>query len=157
MSKSKSKTGLYAVIAIIVIVIVVVGVVVALMYKPGTSGSGTPLTLYAGEVSSAQYGFGNSASTLTSDPGPTLNLKVGTTYTMTVHNVGTMPHAWEITSEKATGSALFGAQIDVTTYIQPGASASVTFTPNQAGNFYYLCPVPGHIDLGMWGNVVVTS
>ena len=156
MSKGKSRTGLYVTIAIIVIVIVVVGVAVALMYKPGTSGSGTPLTLYAGEVSSAQYGFGNSASTITSNPGPTLNLKVGTTYTMTVHNVGAMPHAWEITSDKAVGSALFGAEIDVTSYIQPGGSGSVTFTPDQAGNFYYICPVPGHIDFGMWGNVVVT-
>ena len=100
MSTGKSKTGMYAAIAIIVIVIIVVGVVVALMYKPGTSGSGTALTLYAGEVSSAQYGFGDSASALTSNPGPTLNLKVGTTYTMTVHNVGAMPHAWEITAKK---------------------------------------------------------
>jgi uncharacterized cupredoxin-like copper-binding protein len=153
MSKAKSKTGMYAIIAIIVIVIVVVGVVVALMYKPGATG--TALTLYAGETGSAAYGFGNSASSLESNPGPTITLTQGTTYTMTVHNVGTMPHGWEITSQKATGSVLFGAQIDATSYIQPGSSGSVTFTPNQAGNFYYICPVPGHIALGMWGNVVV--
>jgi uncharacterized cupredoxin-like copper-binding protein len=153
MSKGKSKTGLYAIIAIIVIVIVVVGVVFALM-NPGAKG--TPLTLYAGEVSTAAYGFGNSASTITSNPGPTLTLKQGTTYTMTVNNVGTMPHAWEISSQKAAGSVLFGAQIDSTSYIQPGASGSVTFTPNQSGNFYYVCPVPGHVALGMWGNVIVT-
>ena len=35
MSKGKSKTGLYAIIAIIVIIIVVVGVVVALMKSSG--------------------------------------------------------------------------------------------------------------------------
>ncbi len=155
MSKGKSRTGLYVAIAIIVIVIVVVGVVVALMYQPPAKG--TPLTLYAGEVSSSAYGFGNTASSITSNPGPTITLKVGTTYTMTVNNVGTMPHAWEITSQKATGSVLFGAQIDPTSYIAPGSSGSVTFTPNQAGNFYYVCTVPGHIALGMWGNVVVTS
>ena len=154
MSKGKSKTGMYAAIAIIVIIIVVVGVVVALMYQPAAKG--TPLTLYAGEVSSAAYGFGNSATTIASDPGPTITLKQGTTYTMTVNNVGTMPHAWEISSQKATGSVLFGAQIDPTSYIAPGSSGSVTFTPNQAGNFYYICPVPGHVALGMWGNVVVT-
>lgn len=153
MSKGKSKTGLYAIIAIIVIVIVVVGVVFVLM---NPAAKGTPFTLYAGEVNTAAYGFGNSASTITSNPGPTITLKQGTTYTMTVNNVGTMPHAWEISSQKATGSMLFGAQIASTSYIQPGASGSVTFTPNQAGNFYYICPVPGHIALGMWGNVVVT-
>ena len=154
MSKGKSKTGMYAAIAIIVIIIVVVGVVVAVMYKPAAKG--TPLTLYAGEVSSAAYGFGNTATTITSNPGPTITLKQGTTYTMTVNNVGTMPHAWEISSQKAAGSVLFGAQIDPTSYIAPGSSGSVTFSPNQAGNFYYVCIVPGHVALGMWGNVVVT-
>jgi len=150
---SKNRTGLYVAIVVIVIVIVAVGVVIGLMNQP--SANGTPLTLYAGEVSSAAYGFGNSASTIQSNPGPTLTLKVGTTYTMTVHNVGAMPHSWEITSEKSTGSALFGAQIGTTSTIQPGASGSVTFTPNQAGSFFYVCVVPGHIALGMWGNVVV--
>jgi uncharacterized cupredoxin-like copper-binding protein len=155
MSKGKSRTGLYVGIAVIVIVIVVVGVVYALMSTPAAQG--TPLTLYAGEVSSAAYGFGNTASSIESNPGPTLTLTQGTTYTMTVHNVGTMPHAWEITSEKATGSqVLFNAKIASTSYLSPGASGSVTFTPNQAGTFYYICPVPGHVDLGMWGSVVVT-
>jgi uncharacterized cupredoxin-like copper-binding protein len=156
MSKGNSKTGLYIGIAIVVIIIIVVGVVIALYMKPSPSNS-TQLTLYAGEVNSAQYGFGNSASAITS-PGPTLNLKVGQSYTVTVTNAGTMPHAWEITSLKETGSnVLFGAQIQPISYLAPGASGSVTFTPNQAGNFYYICPVPGHVALGMWGNVVVTS
>lgn len=155
MSKGKSRTGLYVAIAIVVIVIIVVGVVVAVFLMNPTA-KGTPLTLYAGEISTASYGFGNSASTITS-PGPTLNLKVGQTYTMTVTNSGTMPHAWEISSQKAAGSVLFGAQIASTSYLAPGASGSVTFTPNQAGNFYYICSVPGHVALGMWGNVVVVT
>jgi uncharacterized cupredoxin-like copper-binding protein len=155
MSKAKSRVGLYAIIAIVVIVIVVVGVAIALMNQPG---NGAPLTLYAGEVNSAAYGFGDSSTTIATAPNaPTLHLKVGTTYTMTVKNVGAMPHAWEISSQKAAGSALFGAQIASTSFLAPGASGSVTFTPNQAGNFYYICPVPGHIALGMWGNVEVTS
>ena len=153
MSKGKSRTGMYVAIAIIVIVVVVVGAVILLMNQPPSNA--TQLTLYAGEVSSAAYGFGDSASSIASNPGPTITLKVGTTYTMTVKNVGTMPHAWEISSQKSTGSVLFGAQIAPTSYIAPGASGSVTFTPNQAGNFYYVCIVPGHIALGMWGNVVV--
>ena len=155
MSKGKSRTGLYVAIAIIVIVIIVVGVVVA-VFLMNPAAKGTPLTLYAGEISTSSYGFGTSASTITS-PGPTLNLKVGQTYTMTVTNSGTMPHTWEISSQKAAGSVLFGAQIAPTSYLAPGASGSVTFTPNQAGNFYYVCIVPGHVALGMWGNVVVTS
>ena len=42
-------------------------------------------------------------------------------------------------------------------YIPLGGSGSVTFTPTQTGNFYYVCTFPGHIALGMWGNVKVTS
>jgi uncharacterized cupredoxin-like copper-binding protein len=155
MPKGKSRTGLYVAIAIIVIVIIVVGVVIALMNQPPSNA--TQLTLYAGEIGSATYGFGNSANSIASNPGPTITLKVGTTYTMTVKNVGTMPHAWEISSQKATGSVLFGAQIAPTSYLAPGSSGSVTFTPNQTGNFYYICPFPGHVALGMWGTVVVTS
>jgi uncharacterized cupredoxin-like copper-binding protein len=152
MSKAKSKTGMYAAIAIIVVIIIVVGVVVALMYKP--AGTGAPLTLYAGEVSSASYGFGNSASSITAGPNsPTITLKEGTSYTMTVHNSGSMPHAWEISNSQLGGSVLFGSSIG---NIAPGSSGSVTFTPNEAGNFYYICPISGHAALGMWGNVVVT-
>ena len=156
MSKGKSKTGLYAAIAIIVIVVVVVGAVIALIYKPAAPG--TPLTLYAGEVSTAAYGFGNTAISIATAPnGPTLQLKEGQSYTMTVTNSGTMPHAWEITRDKTTSTVLFGAQIDPTSYISPGASGSVTFTPTEVGTFYYICPVPGHVALGMWGTVIVTA
>ena len=119
--------------------------------------TGTPLTLYAGEKSTSTYGFGSSSSDITS-PGPTLNLVEGTTYTMTVNNVGTMEHSWEIsTSKSATTSPLWNAGIDISTYIPSGGSGSVTFTPTQTGNFYYVCTFPGHIALGMWGNVKVTS
>ena len=155
MSTGKKKTGLYALIAVVVIIIVVVGVVAAVfLMKPAANG--TPLTLYAGEISTTSYGFGTTASTITS-PGPTLNLKEGQSYTMTVTNSGTMPHAWEITRQQAAGSVLFGAQIAPTSFLSPGTSGSVTFTPNEAGTFYYICPVPGHVSLGMWGTVVVTA
>jgi uncharacterized cupredoxin-like copper-binding protein len=156
MSKGKSRTGLYIAIAVIVIIVVVVGVVVALMYQP-SGNKGTPLTLYAGEVSSSAYGFGNSASSIATAPNaPTLQLTKGTTYTMTVTNQGTMPHAWEITNAEPTGSVMFNAKIAPTSYLAPGASGSVTFTPDQTGTFYYICPVPGHAALGMWGTVVVS-
>ncbi len=117
----------------------------------------TSLTLYAGDKSTSGYGFGDSASSISS-PGPTLNLVEGTTYTMTVYNVGTMPHAWEIVPTKATStSPTFGAGIDITNYIPVGDSGTVTFTPDKTGNFYYVCTFPGHIALGMWGTVSVTS
>jgi len=126
---------------------------------PSSSPSGTTidLTLYAGAVSSSTFGYGNTTNTIQS-PGPTLNLKSGQSYNMTVYNVATnMLHSWEIVSTKAVSeSPMFGAGIDVDSYIQPGESGSVTFTPDQTGSFYYVCTVPGHIELGMWGVVDIT-
>jgi len=125
---------------------------------PAPSGTGTSLTLYAGLVTSGSgnYGYGNSANNIVS-PGPTLNLQMGTTYTMTVNNADSIPHSWEITSTKAiSATPLFSAGIGVTSYIDPGSSGTVTFTPDQKGNFYYVCTVPFHISLGMWGNVVIS-
>ena len=157
----KSMTMWYIVAAIIVIVVIVVGVVLyeQSLAPGGGGGGGNPiaLTLYEGEVSSTSYGFGNSASSLSS-PGPTLTLTQGQAYTMTVNNVGTLPHSWEIASTKTgTPSPLFNSEINPGTYISGGGSGSVTFTPNQSGNFYYVCPVAGHPDLGMWGNVVISA
>ncbi|MCW3994826.1 MAG: plastocyanin/azurin family copper-binding protein [Candidatus Bathyarchaeota archaeon] len=155
---SKSRRGLYAAIIIIVIIIIVVGVYVALTYKPSStpSAGAIQVTLYAGEVSSTTYGFGNTSTSITS-PGPTLTFKQGQEYTVTVHNDGALPHSWEINTQNSTsGQVLFNSEINPGTYISPGQSGSVTFTPTQTGNFYYICPVPGHAELGMWGNVVVT-
>ncbi|MGA3059091.1 MAG: cupredoxin domain-containing protein [Candidatus Bathyarchaeia archaeon] len=121
--------------------------------------SGTSITLYAGSVTSGSgtYGYGYSASNIVS-PGPTLTLQEGTTYTITVNVVGNMPHSFEIVSSKAISSSpLFNAGIDTTSFIPAGSSGSVTFTPDQTGNFYYVCTVPEHINLGMWGNVVVST
>ncbi len=131
--------------------------------KPSATSSGTDLVLYEGPLTSGAsgtmlYGFGETPDNITS-PGPTLNLQEGTTYTMTVYNVdSTTPHAWEIVSTKAVSNTpLFGAGIDITNYIPPGGSGSVTFTANQTGNFYYVCTQPGHIELGMYANVVVSG
>ncbi|MGD0644762.1 MAG: plastocyanin/azurin family copper-binding protein [Candidatus Bathyarchaeia archaeon] len=150
------KTRIFLVFTLI-LVIGLLSTLTATTTKAQTSG--TSITLYAGSVTSGSgtYGYGDSASKITS-PGPTLNLQEGTTYTITVNNPSNMPHSFEIVSSQAiSNSPLFGAGIDITNFIPAGGSGSVTFTPNQTGNFYYVCTVPAHISLGMWGNVVVSS
>ena len=119
----------------------------------------TQITLYAGEVNSSQYGFGNSASTITSNPGPTLTLTSGDTVTITVHNSGTMNHNFAIVDAKsATATVLWNAQIaSGSNGIAVGSSGQVTFTVGNAGNYYYICQTDGHVTLGMWGNVVVQA
>ncbi len=130
---------------------------------PTAKSSGTNLVLYegpltSGTVGSTIYGFGDTATNITS-PGPTLYLQKGVTYTMTVYNLDpSMMHSWEIVATKAVSNTpLWGAGIDITNYIPSGSFGSVTFTANETGNFYYVCTRPGHIDLGMYGNVVVTE
>lgn len=127
------------------------------------AGVGTPLkpnfseTLYAGQISLTEYGFGNNSSDIIS-PGPTLNFTVGQIVNMTVYNVGTMGHNWALTALNATNAkVLFGAQIDSGSIPIPvNETGSVVFKVTKAGDYYYICQVPGHVDLGMWGHVVIS-
>jgi plastocyanin len=116
------------------------------------------VTIYAGEITTSQYGFGNSSATITS-PGPTLTFHSGDTVNVTLQNAGTMAHNWAIVDTKSsTGTVLWSAQIASSTNgVQVGQSESVTFTVGNSGNYYYICQVDGHVALGMWGNVVVES
>jgi plastocyanin len=127
----------------------------------GTIRAATQIDLYAGEVSSSSYGFGNSASSITSNPGPTLTLTSGQSYTVILHNVSTQgqSHNWAILDTKSsTGAIQWSANIgSASNPVSPGSTGSVTFTAGNPGSYYYVCQVDGHVALGMWGNVVVQS
>ena len=114
------------------------------------------VTLYAGEVSLTVYGFGNTSISITS-PGPTLTLNAGDVVNMTVFNAGTMPHNWAlVNTDQTSAKVLFGAQIDSGSVPIPiNQTGSVIFRVTKSGNFYYICQVPGHVQLGMWGRVVI--
>ncbi len=116
------------------------------------------ITLYAGEISNNKFGFGTTANNITS-PGPTLRFKISDVVNVTLVNAGTMPHAFAITAEAKTGSsALFGATIASSANpLSPGQSRSIVFAPSNAGSFYYICPVPGHAETGMYGSVIITG
>ncbi|MGA3059089.1 MAG: multicopper oxidase domain-containing protein [Candidatus Bathyarchaeia archaeon] len=118
------------------------------------------ILLYEGEIpNSSLYGFGTSPNNLTS-PGPTLRFTTSDVVNITVVNVGSMPHAFAITDALATkAKVLFNAEIGSgSNPLQPGQQGTVVFTPNNAGSsYYYICPVPGHVELGMYGSVVITS
>jgi len=147
----KLLTAGFVALAIFILLAAAVFVGVGAPPKPNVS-----TTLFAGEVSMMQYGFGNSATAITS-PGPPLTFKVGDVVNMTVFNAGTMPHNWALVSANQTSaSVLFGAKIDSgTNPIPVNETGSVTFTVTKAGDYFYICQVPGHLQLGMWGNVVV--
>ena len=163
----KSYLSLVGVIALAAIFyFATMAVLVFNMQTPLTTNSSptakTPtvnIVLYEGEISNSQYGFGNSPNTLTS-PGPTLRFTTSDVVNITVVNVGKMPHAFAITSAPKTGATvLFNAEIgSANNPLQPGQQGSVIFTPNNAGSsFYYICPISGHAEVGMYGSVVIST
>ncbi len=144
---------LFGLVAVVIVVVIVVSVYYYTTTMAPQTGSGTPLTLYVGEITATSYGFGNTSGGLTSNPGPAIVLTAGQTYTLTLHNVGTMQHNWAIVDAKATGAnVLWNAVVQP---INAGASGQVTFTAGSAGSYFYICQVPGHVNLGLWGTVTV--
>ncbi len=157
-----NRNAIYATtIGIIVVIIVVAGLYYALVFAPGQiAAPNVTIQLYEGEikVNGQTHGaFSFSQNNLTS-PGPTLNFKVGDVVKVTVNNVGTIAHNWAIVTDKSSpNSVVFTAQIQSgSNPISPGSSGSVTFKADKAGTYNYICQVPGHVDLGMYGTVVVS-
>lgn len=95
-------------------------------------------------------------------PGPTIRARKGEAVTITFENVHEgerIYHNFVIVAElDQEAPPRWGAQIGEATIpdaIDVGASGTVTFVPDIAGSFYYICSVPGHIDRGMWGQFIV--
>ncbi len=159
-----------AIYAISILALVILVALVAFLVLPlqqlltggFVSSGGTPtvsITLYAGEISSGKYGFGLSPNNITS-PGPTFYLNTSDVVNMTVVNAGHVPHAFACVDAPRTGAALlFGAAIaSASNPLAPSQSGSVIFSPKTASSeYYYICPVPGHAELGMWGTMVVSQ
>ncbi len=160
----KSYLPLIAVIALAAILYSAALVVLVFNLQPpltSTSNSNrTPtvnIVLYEGEISPIKYGFGYTSTSLSS-PGPTLRFNLTDVVNITVINVGSMPHGFAITNAPNTGATvLFNAEIGASSYLEPGKQGTVIFTPNNAGSFYYICPVPGHTEVGMYGSVIISG
>ena len=154
-------------ILFIIGLLILVGVAAALLIPgvqpPLASPAGQELkpnvriTLYAGELPDGRLGFGLTPDNITS-PGPTLRFRVGDVVEIRLVNVGRIPHAFAITAERrGDAPVLFNAAIgSASRPIQPGGSGRVVFKVSSPGEFYYVCPVPGHVELGMWGRVIVS-
>ncbi len=140
-----------AVVAVILIVVVGVVAYTQLTLAPIPT---VYVTLYGG-LNQIKTEFGFSNTTLIDSPGPTLTFKVGDVVKLTFVNVDPeYPHNWAMINARAkAASVVFNAQVDS---VPGGENASVIFTVNRAGNYFYACTLPnGDMAWGMWGNVVV--
>jgi len=114
------------------------------------------LTVYAGD-----FGFGLRADAISS-PGPELRVKVGSLVKLTVVNVGQAVHVLTVVKdlrEDPNAVPVFSSAYAGTPRnpIPPGSSVTVYFVAEKEGSYYYVCNVPGHTSLGMYGKFVVES
>lgn len=124
---------------------------------PARAQSSTTINVIGGEVNATIYGFGLAGQNLTS-PGPTIVVRQGDTVTINFSDVGgnlSLPHTFNII-DSSRNPAFANSNVGTPENpINAGQSGTTTFTADKAGNFTYVCLVPGHKQLGMWGTFVV--
>jgi uncharacterized protein YbdZ (MbtH family) len=118
--------------------------------QTGPSPLPVNITLFAGDNA-----FGTTPTSLTS-PGPPIVIPVNTVVTVTVTNVGTMPHAWAFTVQPTSQSTILFVIGSANNPLMPSETASTTFTMIQTGTFYYISLLQGDVAQGLWGTATVT-
>jgi predicted lipoprotein with Yx(FWY)xxD motif/uncharacterized cupredoxin-like copper-binding protein len=85
-------------------------------------------------------------------------LQVGQEYTFQISNTGSMIHEFYIEIAGADGEPLEaeGMEAEVED-IEAGATASLTWTFTEPGNYQFACHIPGHYPAGMALNVTVVE
>ena len=123
--------------------------------QPKPERTAVEIIIYGGEIEATKYGYGFNEDKLQS-PGPEIRVKVGSTVRIVFKNIGNLPHTFAVTEErKFDAEPLWGVQLGSPTRpVGPRSEDSITFTPNRPGEYYYVCQVPGHIELGMWGKLI---
>ncbi len=153
-------TPIAAGIAFLVSLLVLVGITYVLLAPPPTASppTGTPsveLDIKGGEFDSS-FGFGDPKTSVGS-PGPEIHVQEGEVVKVTFRNIGQIPHSFKIVKEKKWDApTLFGAFIgDATRPLSANQAGTTTFKADKTGTYYYICTVPGHVERGMFGTIVV--
>ncbi|TAK13349.1 MAG: hypothetical protein EPO32_05380 [Anaerolineae bacterium] len=74
-----------------------------------------------------------------------VTVTAGQEVTFRIHNEGVLDHDFAID------------ELDVHLHILPGEIGEVTVMFPEAGTLEFYCSVPGHIDAGMFGTILVTE
>ncbi len=99
----------------------------------GASGGGGGAGALSVTVTNTEFKF---------DPA-TINAKPGQTINLTVVNKGSIRHTWVLPSQ------------NIKLTIEPGQTATKTFTAPAAGSYDIVCDEAGHKEAGMVGKLVV--
>ena len=96
---------------------------------------------------------------LPGEPGnnPTITASVGDKIIFDVTNAGKSFHSFGVTaSDEGFGGIIPGTEVaSASNPLKPGEAGSSEFIPGEAGEYYYICTVPGHREMGMVGTIIV--
>ncbi len=72
-------------------------------------------------------------------------------------NTGVLEHTFTIDEIEAEGVSdeYQGDEAAIDVVLQAGETASLSFTPTEAGEYEFYCTVPGHREAGMVGTLTV--
>ncbi len=129
--KSRKVSLIISGIALVSVVLIVAGVVLG---QSGSGSSAVPQSTVTIHASDMQFDLS------------TITAKAGQPITITLVNNDSMAHAFAIDALNV-----------YTDTIEPNQSASVTFTPQEAGSYQFRCPTFRHDKLGMVGTFEVVS
>jgi len=94
-----------------------------------------------------------------SDRNPEINAHVGDKIVFHVKNAGKSFHAFGVTASKeGPGPVIDGTAVGTADNpLKPGKGGDATFVASAPGEYYYICVVPGHRELGMEGKIEITA
>ena len=154
MYKTNSKIVILAILSISFLSLVSY---LLLDYYSNNDQNVVEINLFGGEFD-GKYGFGLSHDSLSS-PGPTIYLNTTQKVTLKFINAGDIPHTFRaINNLNSTEQVLFGAFIgESLNPINPNNHSTVNFVTNEVGSFFYVCTIPGHLELGMFGELIIKN
>lgn len=90
---------------------------------------------------------------------PDIHAHVGDKIVLHVKNAGKSFHAFGVTTSKeGTGPVIDGTAVGTADNpLKPGKGGDATFVASEPGEYYYICVVPGHRELGMEGKIEITA
>ncbi len=88
---------------------------------------------------------------------PEIHANIGDKIIIHVKNAGKSFHAFGVTdSKEGTGPVIDGTAVGTADNpLKPGKGGDATFIASKAGEYYYICVVPGHRELGMEGKIEI--
>lgn len=87
-----------------------------------------------------------------------IDATAGEELTIDFENTGALEHTFTITEIDADVSGDFQTdEYDIDVVLNAGESATLSFTPNEAGTYEFWCTVAGHREAGMVGTLTVTE